>query len=131
MGGVVSSQRRGVVYKPRTGKACKNKWQTMNKDVNRFLSCDILATHTKRRSGAGPAEFRVDALKYYVAKHKSVFKFESAYDYLKDKPKWLRDLAQHTKTDGKKKTRTTPGKPTENLRASDSENERTGAKVPG
>ena len=131
MGGVVSSQRRGVVYKLRTGKACKNKWQTMNKDVSRFLSCDILATHTKRRSGAGPEEFRADALKYYVARHKGVFKFESAYDYLKDKPKWLRDVAQHTKADGKKRTRTTPGKPTDALRTSDSENERTGPKVPG
>lgn len=129
MGGVVK-KRRGVVYRVRTGKACKNKWQSMNKEVSRFLSCDILATHTVRRSGATAAEFRADALKYYIARHNSEFKFESAYDYLKDKPKWHRDVAQHTKVDGKKKTRTTPRKPSERLRTSGSENERVGAKPP-
>ena len=131
MGGVVAVQRPGVVYRPRTGKACKNKWQTMNKEVTRFLSCDILATHTKRRSGATEAEFRKDALKYYQARHKGEFKFESAYDYLKDKPKWLRDISQHTKTNGKRKSRTTPGKSNEKLRTSDSETARVGSKPPG
>ena len=128
---MVTTQRAGVVYKVRTGKACKNKWQTMNKEVTRFLSCDILATHTRRRSGATEVEFRQDALKYYHARHKGEFKFESAYDYLKDKPKWLRDISQHTKKDPKRKARTTPAKPTEKLRASDSENERVGSKPPG
>ena len=131
MGGTIAKPRKGTVYKLRTGKACKNKWQAMNREVCRFLACDILATHTYRRSGATAEDFRADARKYYLARHQSEFKFETAYDFLKDKPKWLRDLNQHAKGDGKKKTRTTPAKPTEKLRTSDSENEGPGGKVSG
>ena len=84
LGGVPAKPKKGVPFKPRTGKACKNKWGTMNTWAMKFLACDNLATHTVRKSGATPKEFRDDARKYYEKRHKAVFKYESAYDYLKD-----------------------------------------------
>ena len=131
LGGVPAKPKKGVPFKTRTGKACKNKWGTMNTCVMKFLACDNLATHTIRKSGATPKEFRTDARKYYEKRHKAVFKYESAYDYLKDKPKWLRDYSQHNKADGKKKRRSTPGDTNEKLRASDSEEEVVAPKGPG
>ena len=133
LGGVPPKPKKGVVPKIRTGKGCRTKWQSMNTCVTKFLACDILSTHTIRKSGATPAMFRADALKYYIKWHRSEFKFETAYDYLKNKPKWLRDIRQH-KTDGKvakKKTRSTPLKETEKLKASDDEEEVAGEKPPG
>ena len=132
LGGVPPKPRKGVISKVRTGKACRTKWQTMNTCVTKFLSCDVLSSHTLRKSGATPKDFRADALEYYIKRHHHEFKFESAYDYLKDKPRWLRDAAKH-KQDGKvsKKTRSTPLKEVETLRASDSEEEVVGDKPPG
>ena len=91
LGGVATKPKKGVVCKARTGRACRNKWQAMNTCITKFLSCDVLATHTFRKSGSTPADFRKDAKKYYIERHDAEFKFETAYDYLKDKPKWLRD----------------------------------------
>ena len=132
LGGVPPKPKKGVLPKIRTGKACRSKWQTMNTCVTKFLSCDVLSSHTIRKSGATPEIFREDALKYYIERHHQEFKFETAHDYLKDKPRWLRDAAQH-KQDGKapKKTRSTPVKDTVQLRASDSEEEVVGDKPPG
>ena len=104
----------------------------MNTCVTKFLSCDVLSSHTIKKSGETPENFKADALKYYLQRHHHDFKFETAYDYLKDKPRWLRDAAQH-KQDEKapKKSRTTPKKAGEQLRASDSEEEVLGDKPPG
>ena len=132
LGGVPPKPRKGVIPKVRTGKGCRTKWQTMNTCVTKILSCDVLSSHTLRKSGATAKNFREDALEYYIKRHHHEFKFEVAYDYLKDKPRWLRDAAQH-KLDGTgtKKTRSTPLKEAEKLRASDSEEEVVGAKPPG
>ena len=46
LGGVESKAKRGRVFKAITAKGCKNKWQSINKETMRFLSCDILASHT-------------------------------------------------------------------------------------
>ena len=45
----------------------------------RFLACDILATHTVRKSRATGADFRDDAWKYYIKKHDSEIEFETSY----------------------------------------------------
>ena len=114
--------KKDVVFKIRTDKGRRNKWQSMNTCVFNFLSRDVLSTHTVRKYGATPADFRMDALKYCIKRHISEFKFETAYDYFKDKPKWLRDAAQH-KRDGKvtkKKTRWTQGKEVDKIRATHS-----------
>ena len=126
-----STAKRGKVSKAKTAKGCKNKWQSMNKETMHFLSCDILASHTVRRSGATAAEFRADALEYYIKRHRGEFKFQTVYDYLKDKPKWLRDCAQQKRDASKRKARSTPAKHQDDMRMSDSEEEQVGPKVPG
>ena len=125
LGGEAANPKKGVIFKPQTGKAWRNKWQAMNNCVTKFMSCDVLATHTLRRFGSTPANFRKDATKYDIQRHSSEFKFEIAYNYLKDKPKWLRDAGQHH-TDGKaikKEIKSTPAKDAEKIKASDSEDE--------
>lgn len=89
LGGVPPKPKKGVVPKDRTGEGCRTKWQSMNTCVTKFLACDILSSHTLRKSGATPANFREDALKCFIERHHHEFKFETAYDYLKDKTKWL------------------------------------------
>ena len=69
LGGVPPKPRKGVIPKVRTGKACRTKWQTMNTCVTKFLSCDVLSSHTLRKSGATPKDFRADALEYYIKRH--------------------------------------------------------------
>lgn len=103
----------------------------MNTCVTKFMSCDVLATHTVRKSGVTLVDFRKDAKKYCIKRLSSEFKFETAYDYLKDKPKWLQD-ANHHQTDGKvgkKKIRSTPAKAIAKIRASDGEEKVVGEKL--
>lgn len=92
MGGVIAKSKRGVVFKSITAKACNFFWPCMNREVCRFLACDILATHTVRKSRATEAEFRADVKRYYIKKHACEFKFESVYDSVKNKPKRLCDV---------------------------------------
>ena len=80
-----------VGKKKRNGKGCKNKWSTMNLRVMRFLACDIQATHTECKSGHSLEMFSENAKKYFKARWKKDFMFETVYDYLKDLPKWLID----------------------------------------
>ena len=94
-GNVAPTSRRGKKpYRPRTDKALKNKWHAMLHDLNAFLACDIRASYIQRRSGASEEDFRIDAKLFYVEKWKKDFTFESTYDYLKSKKKWLRDQTQ-------------------------------------
>ena len=109
--------------KKRNGKGCKNKWSTMNLQVMRFLACDIQSSHTERKSGHGVEEFRVDALKYFKARHTKDFTFERVYDYLKVLPKWLTDTAQHARTVAKAKTNKLVRRKRERMQVSGSDTE--------
>ena len=120
LGGVDSSTGK----KRRNGKSCKNKWGTMNLQVMRFLACDIQSTHTERKSGHGVEEFRSDALKYFKSRHHNKdFAFQTVYDYLKDKPKWLIDTGQHARTAAQAKVRSLARKKRERMQVSGSDTE--------
>ena len=139
-GNVAPTPRRGKKpYRPRTDKALKNKWHTMLHDLNAFLACDIRASYIIRRSGATVENFRTDAKRFYVEKWRRDFTYETTYDYLKSKKKWLRDQAQSARgiaaeqkeEAGRKRKRGSGYRKKDNIRAEDSGTEDSGEKVPG
>ena len=71
--------------------------------------------------GSGP---NTDALKYFKARHRNKdFAFQTVYDYLKDKPKWLIDTSQHARTAATAKVRSVARQKRERMQVSGSDTE--------
>ena len=93
--------------------------------VMRFLACDIQATHTECNSGHSLEMFRENAKKYFKARWKKDFMFETVYDYLKHLPKWLIDTAQHARSGYSAKKRSVARKKRERMTIIESDSEGT------
>ena len=57
-------------FKPRSAKACFDKWVAMLRKITRFLARDLLDSHTIRKSGATQAGSRRDARIFNVSLRK-------------------------------------------------------------